>query len=196
MRMHAAVHGPLEAPKHDFGDAKKQERTGRLRGRAVLHGTFMEGCVLVANRPTGQEKLSFLDERMRSMSERSSLIVKLLVLCALLTVLLAACTISNTLATGGPRVHMGPTNFLQSSITIQKGQRVTLIQDASDEHIITNGSWKGSAQLPAKEAGAPTVNVTVSGAGSQATIGPFNTAGTFHLYCTIHQGMNLAVKVA
>ena len=27
------------------------------------------------------------------------------------------------------------------------------------------------------------------------TIGPFNTAGTFHLYCTVHQGMNLTVIV-
>lgn len=28
-----------------------------------------------------------------------------------------------------------------------------------------------------------------------AAIGPFNTAGTYHLYCTIHQNMNLTVIV-
>jgi plastocyanin len=126
---------------------------------------------------------------------RVSLIVTILALFGILSVLLAACTIRNASATNGPSVHMGPSNFVQSSVTIQKGQRLTLIQDATDQHIITNGSWVGSTQKPAKEPGAPTVNVTISGAGSSATIGPFNTSGTFHLYCTIHQGMNLAVKV-
>ncbi len=129
------------------------------------------------------------------MYRRVSLIVTILAFCGLLSVLLAACTIRNASAITGPSVHMGPTNFLQSSITIQKGQRLTLIDDASDQHIITNGSWAGSTQKPAKEPGAPTVNVTVSGTGSKATVGPFNTSGTFHLYCTIHQGMNLVVKV-
>ena len=96
---------------------------------------------------------------------------------------------------GVSTVLMGSTKFLQSSITIQKGQQLTLIQDSSDEHIITDGSWMGSTPHPIKELGAPAVNATVSGVGSSATIGPFNTAGIFHLYCPLHQGMNLLVQV-
>jgi hypothetical protein len=94
-----------------------------------------------------------------------------------------------------PTVLMGPTNFLQRSITLEKGQRLTLLQEASDEHIITNGSWVDSTQRPSKEPGAPTVDVTVSGVGSSAMLGPFNTAGTFHLYCPLHLGMDLTVQV-
>ena len=114
---------------------------------------------------------------------------------ALLSILFAACTITNEASTPtGPSVHMGSTNFDVSTTTIQKGQNLTLINDASDEHIITNGMWDGTVQKPGKENGAPTVNVTFNGQQSQS-IGPFNTAGTFHIYCTIHQAMNLTVNV-
>lgn len=96
---------------------------------------------------------------------------------------------------GVATVIMGSTRFLQSSITLQKGQQLTLIQDSSDEHIIADGSWMGSTPHPTQELGAPPVHATVSGVGSSATIGPFNTAGIFHLYCPLHQGMNLLVQV-
>ncbi len=129
------------------------------------------------------------------MHRRFSLPITLLMLCAILSVALAACTIEDASAIKIPTVQMGQSNFLQSSVTIQKGQRLKLLQDASDEHIITNGSWVGTAQHPAQEPGAPTVNATITGQGASATVGPFNTAGTFHLYCTIHQGMNLTVQV-
>jgi plastocyanin len=114
---------------------------------------------------------------------------------ALLPILFAACTIENeaSLPTG-PSVHMGSTDFDVSTTTIQKGQSLTLINDASDEHIITNGTWDGAVQKPGKENGAPTVNVTFNGQQSQS-IGPFNMAGTFHIYCTIHQEMNLTINV-
>jgi plastocyanin len=47
-----------------------------------------------------------------------------------------------------------------------------------------------------RENGAPVVNnVQISGNGSSQAIGPFNTPGSFHLYCTIHPGMNLTVIV-
>jgi plastocyanin len=92
-------------------------------------------------------------------------------------------------------ILMGPTNFVRSSITLEKGQWLTLIQDASDEHIITNGRWVNNTQQPTKASGAPTVDVLVAGAGSSATVGPFNTTGTFYLYCPLHPGMNLTVQV-
>jgi plastocyanin len=71
---------------------------------------------------------------------------------------------------------------------------LTLIDDSSAQHIIKNGTWNGNTPQPKNEPGAPTVDVTLNGNDS-ATIGPFNTAGTFQLYCTIHPGMNLTVNV-
>jgi len=42
--------------------------------------------------------------------------------------------------------------------------------------------------------GAPVIrDVTVTGGSIE--IGPFATAGLYHLYCTIHSGMNLAIVV-
>jgi plastocyanin len=122
------------------------------------------------------------------------------VLCAavvlgLLTVLFAACTIRDSSAAAtGPTVHMGGADFLQKSVTLKKGDSVNLVDDSTSPHIIVNGSWVGSQQKPAQEPGAPTVKLQFNGNDS-APMGPFNTAGTFHVYCTIHQGMNLEVIV-
>lgn len=131
---------------------------------------------------------------------------------ALGSILLAACTrpgapaVTNTNSTpgsnggsgnggGSTTVQMGLTNFQQTSITIPKGSMLTLQDTVAVPHIIENGSWSGSTPKPAKEAGAPTVNASFKGNDTQK-VGPFNTAGTFHLYCTIHTGMNLTVTVS
>ncbi|MHB8595657.1 MAG: cupredoxin domain-containing protein [Ktedonobacteraceae bacterium] len=117
-------------------------------------------------------------------------------LFGLLSILLAACAIvdTSTLNANLPTVNMGGSSFLQSSVTIKKGDMLNLVDTSSAEHIITNGSWVGSTQKPAKESGAPSVNQTFAGNDS-AAIGPFTSAGTFHIYCTIHPGMNLTVVV-
>ena len=91
-------------------------------------------------------------------------------------------------------VHLGNTNFLQNSVTISKGGSVSLVDDVSVVHIIQNGSWDNGTAKPAKESGAPTVQVSFQGSDTHA-IGPFNTAGTFHVYCTVHPGMNLTITV-
>ena len=96
---------------------------------------------------------------------------------------------------GGTTVHMGTTNFLVSSTTIPKGSKLTLVNDAQVAHIIQNGSWDASGTAkPAKEPGAPTVSQNFTG-GDTHDIGPFATAGTYHIYCTIHTGMNLTITV-
>jgi len=103
---------------------------------------------------------------------------------------------TSTATSGGKPVHLTSTNFAQPSITISKGSNVTLVDDVTITHIISNGSWQNSTPHPAKESGAPVVsNLTISTSGQTATIGPFNTAGTFHYYCSVHVGMNLAVVV-
>jgi plastocyanin len=45
-----------------------------------------------------------------------------------------------------------------------------------------------------KESGAPTVN-NVQVTSSTVSIGPFITAGTYHILCTVHPNMNLTVIV-
>ncbi len=95
----------------------------------------------------------------------------------LITTLFAACKIIDTSTmSSGPAVHMGATNFLQSSITMKKGDPLRLIDNASDQHIITNGTWQGTTAKPGKEPGAPPVNVSISGVNSSATMAQYHAS--------------------
>ena len=122
-----------------------------------------------------------------------------LAVSCLLTFILMACGRAGTSAPPaalGAEVHMNSANFVQTEITIQKGQSVRLINDDPiTPHIIANGTWVNGT---AKPAGGPNMaevrNVQING-NAQATIGPFTTAGTFKFYCTIHPAMNLTVTV-
>ncbi len=97
-----------------------------------------------------------------------------LILLGLVTVLLAACGGSG----GGTNdVHLGTSNFVQSSVTISKGSSLNLIDDTSVVHIIQNGSWVNGTPRPTAEPGAPTVNQQFNG-NDNHMVGPFNTAGT------------------
>jgi plastocyanin len=103
---------------------------------------------------------------------------------------------SSTTGSGNVTVHLGEMNFIQSSITIPRGSSITLVEDSATPHIISNGSWMDGNSQPMQESGAPVVNnMQISGSGSTAVIGPFNTPGTYHFYCTVHPGMNLTVIV-
>jgi plastocyanin len=92
-------------------------------------------------------------------------------------------------------VKTGPTNFLQSSVTLNKGDSLQLVNTASDTHIISLGSWVNGKAVPMTEPGAPNINNAQLSPNSTLTLGPFNNAGTYHLYCTVHPGMNLTVIV-
>jgi plastocyanin len=124
----------------------------------------------------------------------------LFVLFSLAAALLTACGGSagscvSSSSGSTPTVQVCGNNFAQSSITISKGQSLTLVDDASSTHIIANGSWvNGSAELK-QEPGVPIVNNLQFNGNDSHIIGPFNTAGTFHLYCNVHPGMNLTVIV-
>jgi plastocyanin len=114
---------------------------------------------------------------------------------ALVSVLFAACTIRDaSTLNNGPSVKMGPSSFIQTSITIHKGDKLVLVNTSSAQHIIVNGTWKGSTPVNQTEPGAPKVSLNMQGGATQSTP-PFTTAGTFQLYCTIHGGMNLTVTV-
>lgn len=127
------------------------------------------------------------------------ILVGVLISLALLAVLSACGGSVPSTSGGGPaagnEVHMEGDNFKQASVTLQKGQSLILVNDSGAPHYIANGTWKNGSPDTQKEAGAPAVdNVQIDGNATQS-IGPFNTAGTFHLYCTIHPGMNLTVIV-
>ncbi len=116
----------------------------------------------------------------------------------LVAVVASACGASSA-GTSSPaptEVHMGQTNFVQQSVTMSKGGSIKLIDGAASTHIIANGTWEGNTPNPGAESGAPAApNLQFTSAGQSQTLGPFNTAGTFHYYCSVHPGMNLTVTV-
>jgi plastocyanin len=120
------------------------------------------------------------------------------VLGAFLVAMLVAMTPQTAVGTatvnGMPAVHLGVSSFTPSSVTVPKGSKLVLIDDGQFPHILRNGMWVNNTPHPATELGAPTVsNLHVNG--NTVEIGPFNTIGTFHIFCTIHPGMNLTIVV-
>jgi plastocyanin len=140
-------------------------------------------------------------------------IIIILLLCSTATVLMVACggtgstggtttstptTMNTSVNTGtsesSTTVHMNYQTFAPSSVAIHKGSRIMLVDDVAVPHAIANGIWDNDTAKPLKETNAPLVNVQLKG-NDQDVIGPFTTAGIYHLYCTIHPGMNLSVIV-
>ena len=99
-----------------------------------------------------------------------------------------------TYTNGVPTVHMSAGSFLQSSVTIPKGSKLMLVDDVAALHILANGSWQNGVPKTTSEPGAPRVNNVQVNSGS-TEIGPFSAAGTYHIYCEVHQGMNLTIIV-
>ena len=90
---------------------------------------------------------------------------------------------------------MGAVNFVQNMVLVPKGSKLLLVNDTHIEHILENGSWTSSGRaVILAEPGAPVLH-NLDSTGGSIEIGPFTTAGTFHIYCTIHAGMNLTTVV-
>jgi plastocyanin len=102
---------------------------------------------------------------------------------------------ASTTTNGEPTVHMSATNFVQNVVLVPKGVKLRLVDDGNVEHVLRNGFWKADgAPESSVEPGAPVVrDVTVNGGSIE--IGPFATAGVYHIYCTIHSQMNLTIVV-
>jgi len=130
-------------------------------------------------------------------------LLALLVTLDLVSVCIVACGMfasasgsgSNGSGSSVTPVHMGMTNFLQSSVTINRGSTLNLVNDASAIHIIGLGQWVNGSPKPETEPGVPQVNNLLITGNASKTIGPWNTPGTYHLYCSIHQNMQLTVIV-
>src|SRR5258708_21259645 len=81
-----------------------------------------------------------------------------LLVFGLMTALLTACSIKDEPGgTSSPQVHMNGFNFMQDSITINKGSTLTLVNDVPAPHHIRNGSWILPTPKPKKETAPPTV---------------------------------------
>jgi hypothetical protein len=113
----------------------------------------------------------------------------------LLGALVQPAATTGTLYTNGvPTVHMSAGSFIQTSVTLPKGSKLLLVDDVAAVHIIANGTWQNGTVAQTNEAGAPSIN-NVQVSGGSIEVGPFTTAGTYHIYCKVHQGMNLTVIV-
>jgi hypothetical protein len=96
---------------------------------------------------------------------------------------------------GEPTVHMTGDNFAQNVVLVPKGSKLLLVNDSSVEHLLQNGMWDANGTPHALvEPGAPILRSVEITSGS-VEIGPFTTAGVYHIYCTIHRGMNLTIVV-
>jgi len=165
------------------------------------------------NETAGVFPIDYLRGFMIMANKRSRLLMLFFTLFALGSILLAACARPGTASTSasssnsstpassstscpsGTTVTTGLSNFNQSCITLSKGGTLKITPgQGSAYHILNYGQWNGSTQQPATPANAPTLkNLTLTT--SPVNIGPFTTAGTYHIYCTVHQGMNLTVIV-
>jgi hypothetical protein len=97
--------------------------------------------------------------------------------------------------TGEATVHMGPGSFMPPVVLVPKGGKLLLVDDGQFEHVLSNGMWnENGTATPRVEPGAPLVHELTIDGGSKE-LGPFNTVGVYHLYCTIHQGMTLTIVV-
>lgn len=124
----------------------------------------------------------------------AGLVLGLIVLSLVVTIV-PQTSAASTSANGQTVVHMTAENFAQNVVLVPKGGSLKVVNDSSEEHLLRNGSWDTSGTAhPATEVGAPTLhNVDITN--GSAEIGPFPTAGVYHIYCTVHPGMNLTIVV-
>jgi len=87
-------------------------------------------------------------------------------------------------------------SFSQSSITLNKGDKLTIVDSGAYHHNLSMGRWINGQPVLQNQAGAPTLrNKDVNAAGATVALGPFTTAGTFYLLCSLHHNMMLKITV-
>jgi hypothetical protein len=130
----------------------------------------------------------------RSLSGLAGLVVGM-VLVALLVGATPPTGAVSTGPNGEPAVNMTPSTFVQNVVLVPKGSSLLIVADSSAKHILDYGRWDANGvSHPLVEPGAPALHDMVMTGGSME-LGPFTTSGVYHLYCTIHQGMNLTIVV-
>ncbi len=100
----------------------------------------------------------------------------------------------NTLAPNTVALEVG--SFSQSSITLSKGANLTIVDSGAYHHNLSMGRWINGQPVLQNQPGAPSLrNKDVTTAGQTVVLGPFNTAGTYYLICTLHHNMMLKIIV-
>jgi len=110
--------------------------------------------------------------------------------------LLAGFLIPNLLSSPHPvpgaDVGMATRDFAKDTVTLHRGERLTLINDSNAVHVI--GPGKDTA-VASPQRGNPMTGFHLMQTNSVYTTGPWMTVGRFELTCTVHPGMNLIVVV-
>jgi hypothetical protein len=98
-------------------------------------------------------------------------------------------------AVGTKTVHLAAVSFAPDIIALHKRDTLTFVDDAPIPRTIAKGAWSADNKpVPGVEPGAPAIsNVELNS--NTVKVGPFTTAGIYHLYSTIHPGMALTIIV-
>lgn len=128
------------------------------------------------------------------LSGLAGLVIGMIILSLIVTVV-PQTSLAQTSLNGQPVVHLTADTFAQNVVLVPKGSTLLVINDSLVEHILQNGAWDtGGTAHPGAESGAPTLrNVDITSGSKE--IGPFAVAGVYHIYCTLHPGMNLTIVV-
>lgn len=184
----------LEAKRVPNAEADRQEKQDIQPARVTIP--------LAPTRKRSQEK-SVPARRSRVLSRLASIaavfFVALLVGSLLLTLLATRHRGSETVGKQEPQiisVHMGPDSFLVSSVILQPGMSLQLVNDTSVVHFIENGYWNNNGQINLlHEPGMPTSPLEFDTLHQTHVIGPFKTIGVYHLFDSVHVFMNLTIRV-
>jgi plastocyanin len=169
-----------------------------------IAGVVIQACALIAvvtglsatlqnyrTRASGRPAPSWLKPLLLVLSS----VVVGMSLVALIVAANPQASFASSTTTGEPTVHMGAVTFVQNVVLVPKGSKLLLVNDTTVEHNLQNGSWTSSGTVvTTTEPGAPVLH-NLDSKGGSLEIGPFNSAGIFHIYCTIHRGMNLTIVV-
>lgn len=121
-------------------------------------------------------------------------VLGMILLSIVVTVVPQTSTISTDPA-GQSVIHMTATNFAHNVVLVSKGKSLLVVNDSLVEHVLRNGAWDGDGSAHSQvESGAPTLN-NIDIISEPKLIGPFTTTGVYHIYCTLHPGMNLTIVV-
>ena len=110
--------------------------------------------------------------------------------------LLAGFLVPNLLTTPKPvpvaDVGMVTRDFSKDVVTLQRGDRLTLVNDSNAVHVIGPGT---DTHVVSPERGNPMTGFRLMQTNAVYTTGRWMTVGTFYLTCTVHPGMNLKIVV-
>jgi hypothetical protein len=110
--------------------------------------------------------------------------------------LLAGLLIPALIAAPRPAPHgavgMVGKDFTSETVTIHRGERLTLFNSSDLVHVIGPGTG-GHIRSPAS--GVPVLGWHLMQTDARYTTPPWRAAGTFYLTCSVHPGMTLKVVV-